>query len=140
MTAQIRIVDGLVCDTVEKPPRIVGYLFAFPGHGVFAPGGKINLPLTPQQVSEHNRRLTEAEARAMESHKRIALYLVKTDEGYRVGPWADAKRWPVIRYRLGRHNIAGTRIDVWFKAAGADWWGRNTGGSDIVHCRRLKAL
>jgi len=139
MTGQIGILDGLVCDTDETPPRIVGYLFAFPGHGVFAPGGKINLALTPQQIAEHNRLLTEAEVKAMEDQTRIALYLVKTDEGYRVGPWTDAKRWPVVRYRPGRHNMAGTRIDVWFKAAGADWWGRNTGDSDIVHCRRLTA-
>lgn len=41
--------------------------------------------------------------------------------------------------RSGKHNIAGTRYDVWFRFEGYEWWGVSYGEySQLVHCKRTK--
>lgn len=83
----------------------------------------------------------------MTERGRAVLYLTVA------GPNAAAPNWPVVtnwpgtlkipvkHRRIGRHNIAGVREDVWFTGPdGREWhgvcYGRNT---QLCHCRRLKA-
>ena len=41
--------------------------------------------------------------------------------------------------KKGRHNIAGSRYDVWFTHCGEEWHGVQYGdNTQIVHCRKLK--
>jgi len=47
---------------------------------------------------------------------------------------------PILRSRSGRHNIAGIRVDVWFRGPdGMPWHGVNYGHhSQLTHCKRVK--
>lgn len=82
---------------------------------------------------------------------RVTLYLIPRE--HKPADRADFVRYEVINWpgslrfsvrisdiRHGRHNIAGTRTDVWFLGPdGATWHGVNYGeNTDIVHCRRVK--
>jgi hypothetical protein len=82
--------------------------------------------------------------RDLESMKRtgrICLYLVESDKSTRR---ARITNWPGSieffgRFRLGRHNIAGTRRDVWFSVDGDQWHGIQYGEhSQLLHCKKLK--
>jgi len=83
---------------------------------------------------------------AMIERGRAALYLTwsRSDNGYTaplwVANWPGSLRFEVFDYSTGRHNIAGSRVDVWFIGPdGAVWWGVQYGkNSDIVHCKRTK--
>ena len=77
---------------------------------------------------------------------RASLYLStsayeNTHRTYRVTDWAGELEFPVTRYKHGRHNIAGTRIDVYFVGPDRHWWhGVSYGGNtQIVHCKRTEA-
>lgn len=81
----------------------------------------------------------------MRQHGKIALYLTtKPDLG---GSYGDARisNWPGSlefkgRYHKGRHNIAGSRYDAWFKFEGSNWHGVQYGeNTQIIHCRKLKS-
>lgn len=53
--------------------------------------------------------------------------------------WPGTLSLRVDRYRHGRHNICGTRTDVWFRHAGRRWHGAQYGhNTQICRCRRLK--
>lgn len=94
----------------------------------------------------------------MRTHDRIDLYLVQRDpipdraqRTYRnvnsagkvrewfVTNWPSSLELPVFTLKTGAHNIARTRIDVWFKFEGREWHGVNIGDNDILRCRKLKA-
>lgn len=67
---------------------------------------------------------------------RTALYLAKGI----VTNWPGTLTIVPSRTKNGRHNIAGTRIDVWFTGPdGAAWHGVNIGDNDILRCRKLKS-
>jgi hypothetical protein len=73
----------------------------------------------------------------------LYLYWKTTDSGKRipshVGNWIDeGLRFDVKRWRIGKHNIAGQRVDVWFNCGGHVWWGWQVGYHDLVYCRRTK--
>jgi hypothetical protein len=77
----------------------------------------------------------------MLEHGRTCLYLHEEDHvPARVSDWRSLLNFPVLRYRFGGHNIAGTRTDVWFK--GPDnflWWGVLYGqNTQLAHCKRTK--
>ena len=45
-----------------------------------------------------------------------------------------------FRFRVGNHNFAGKRTDVWFKVDGLNFWGVNYGrNSEVLHITRIKA-
>lgn len=87
----------------------------------------------------------------MKANGRIALYLVPVtkqergegkapyDATYRITNWHGHIFAFVRRASKGRHNIARTRIDVWFIHEGFMWHGVQYGeNTQIVHCRRTK--
>jgi hypothetical protein len=72
---------------------------------------------------------------------KATLYLTAGADGT-----ADVTNWPgTLRFRTGpvrrgRHNMAGTRYDVWFTGPdGKEWHGVQYGeNTQIVHCKRVK--
>ena len=64
------------------------------------------------------------------------LYL--TDNG--VTNWPGSLRFNFGTVRVGRHNIAGKRYDVWFTGPdNATWHGVQYGDmTQICHCKRIK--
>ena len=68
------------------------------------------------------------------------LYLTKRGGKYFVSNWCDTLKYPVYTLSTGRHNMAGTRTDVWFKDGRKRWWhGVQYGdNSDICRCQLLK--
>jgi hypothetical protein len=78
----------------------------------------------------------------MERTGAAVLYLTaSTPEHYcgEVTNWPGTLRIPVLSCKGGKHNIAGSRTDVWFKDhTGARWHGVHLGNmNQIVRCRRL---
>jgi hypothetical protein len=73
--------------------------------------------------------------------KSLPLYLVERNgRPDHVGNWPGTLTYAVRTFRRGRHNIAGTRIDVWFAGPGGEWHGTQYGEwTQIVHCKRVKA-
>lgn len=87
--------------------------------------------------------------KAMIEDGRACMYLVQdksVDKSpdsrpvYRVTNWPGSLCFHVYHYRTGRHNIAGKRIDAWFKGPdGFVWHAKQYGTmSDICHCKRTK--
>lgn len=62
-----------------------------------------------------------------------------TNHGWHVQDWPGGLDFRAIVHK-GRHNIAGTRYDVWFWGPdGHRWYGVQYGeNTQIVHCRRTK--
>ena len=77
---------------------------------------------------------------SMRETGRAVLYLAPVKGGgWTVGNWPGTLKFPVLSRTQGRHNIAGSRTDVWFKVDGARWHGVQYGeNTEIVHCRRGK--
>lgn len=72
----------------------------------------------------------------MKEHGRTMLY----DAGGEVTDWPGRLRFRVDHRRIGRHNIARKRYDVWFIGPdGCRWHGVRFGdNTQIVHCKRVK--
>jgi hypothetical protein len=68
---------------------------------------------------------------------RAVLYLC---ESGRLTNWPGSLQFRAHAMKEGRHNIAGTRIDVWFIGPdGARWHGTQYGEwTQLCHCRRVK--
>jgi len=94
---------------------------------------------------------TDQDLSWMKDKGRIALYLVPVTQqertegkapysaSYSVTNWLGHIFAFVRRSTKGRHNIARTRIDVWFPHDGYMWHGVQYGEmTQIVHCRRTK--
>jgi hypothetical protein len=83
----------------------------------------------------------------MEATGRAVLYLTVAGPGAAAPNWPVVTNWPgslkipVQSRRIGSHNIAGSRTDVWFTGPdGRKWWGVCYGdNTQLCHCRRLKA-
>ena len=62
-------------------------------------------------------------------------------EGAVVTDWPGALKFRVRHKRVGSHNLAGRRVDVWFTDSdGREWHGVNYGhNSQLCHCRRLRS-
>jgi hypothetical protein len=71
---------------------------------------------------------------------RAVLYLTDGPEGSVVTDWPGVLRFRVQHKRVGSHNVAGRRVDVWFvDSDGREWHGVNYGhNSQLCHCRRLR--
>ena len=80
--------------------------------------------------AEHDRDI-------MRTTGRITLYLCGNT---RLTNWPGSLVIEPYRLRIGRHNIAGKRYDVWFHFEDTKWHGVQYGSNtQICHCRRLKA-
>jgi len=72
----------------------------------------------------------------------ITLYLDESSSRWWVTNWPGSLAFPSsMQSSHGRHNISGTRSDVWFRGPdGFMWWGVSYGDNDTqtCHCRRTK--
>jgi hypothetical protein len=70
--------------------------------------------------------------------KRSAVGLVSSWRQWEVTNWPGTLRFRVRAASLGRHNLARTRIDVWFTGPdGRIWHGVSIGDhTQVCHCRR----
>ena len=78
----------------------------------------------------------------MSATGRAVLYLTeKGPEGTVVSNWPGTLKFRVRYKRVGSHNLAGRRVDVWFTDSdGREWHGINYGhNSQLCHCRRLRS-
>ncbi len=78
----------------------------------------------------------------MSATGRAVLYLTEEGpEGAVVSNWPGTLKFRVRYKRIGSHNVAGRRVDVWFTDSdGREWHGINYGhNSQLCHCRRLRA-
>lgn len=77
----------------------------------------------------------------MKATGRAVLYLTEREGKPVVTNWPGTLILPVRHNRIGRHNIAGSREDVWFTGPdGREWWGVRYGDyTQLCHCKRLKA-
>lgn len=75
----------------------------------------------------------------MEATGRATLYLDMTGHP-QVTNWPGTLRFKCCDARQGKHNMAGTRYDVWFlDENGLTWHGVQYGeNSQLCHCKRLK--
>jgi hypothetical protein len=110
-------------------------------------------------TDEHGNRscyacCAEADKKYMREHGRITLYM--TLEKVAVAEWHEnigtklrkgtITNWPgslsipIYQLSKGRHNLAGTRYDVWFDFEGAAWHGVRYGeDTELCHCKRTKS-
>jgi len=81
------------------------------------------------------------ELRYMRDTGRAVLYLTEGPNGSTVTDWPGVLKFQVRHKRIGSHNLAGRRVDVWFTDSdGREWHGVNYGhNSQLCHCRRLRA-
>ncbi len=77
----------------------------------------------------------------MRQDGRIALYLTNDkDAQATVSNWPGSLKLGVYHQRIGRHNMAGKRYDVWFTFETQPWHGVTYGdNTQICHCRRIKS-
>ena len=78
----------------------------------------------------------------MSATGRAVLYLTEEGpEGAVVSNWPGTLKFRVRYKRVGSHNLAGRRVDVWFTDSdGREWHGVNYGhNSQLCHCRRLRS-
>ena len=78
----------------------------------------------------------------MSATGRAVLYLTEEGpEGAVVSNWPGTLKFRVRHKRVGSHNLAGRRVDVWFTDSnGREWHGINYGhNSQLCHCRRLRS-
>ena len=75
----------------------------------------------------------------MDNHGKISLYLCKKDGKNVVTNWPGTLSFDVRETRIGMHNLAGKRTDVWFIDHNHDkWHGVSYGDfTQLCHCRRL---
>jgi hypothetical protein len=81
-----------------------------------------------------------ADALTMEATGKATFYLTLGRDGqHRVSNWPGTLNFKPHCVRKGRHNIARTRYDVYFRCNGAEWHGIKYGeNTQIVHCKRTK--
>jgi hypothetical protein len=61
------------------------------------------------------------------------------EAAWHVTNWPGTLDIPIYLVKIGRHNLAKVRRDVWFHFAGHDWHGVCYGNdTEIVHCQALK--
>lgn len=72
--------------------------------------------------------------------RHLPLYLSSKDGKYEVTNWPGTLRFKVTRHWTGRHNMGGTRTDVWFVGPdGHLWHGVQIGEwNQVCHCKRTK--
>ena len=84
-----------------------------------------------------------ADREYMRKNGKIDLYLVHaknpiSQQTWEVTNWPGTLRFPCASPRKGRHNIAGTRYDVWFDCDGDTWHGVQYGEyTQVCHCSKV---
>lgn len=99
---------------------------------------KLDCGHPPSKHGKHDRK-------QMAETGKIVLFLT-ISEYMNMRLFQDGKltNWPgsleiPCRVKRGRHNMAGTRYDVWFRLHGKEWHGVQYGdNTQICHCKRLK--
>ncbi len=76
----------------------------------------------------------------MSATGRAVLYLTERSDGAVVSNWPGTLEFRVRHKRVGSHNLAGRRVDVWFADSdGREWRGVNySHNSQLCHCHRLR--
>ncbi len=79
---------------------------------------------------------------SMRDTGKITLYLSGNSQiGYKLGNWPGTLSLRPASYRVGKHNIARTRIDVWFVLDGFWWHGIQYGDfSQLCYCKKTKQV
>jgi hypothetical protein len=78
----------------------------------------------------------KSDMEVMRKYKAIDLYL----SGEYVTNWPGSLKIKVGYQRKGKHNIAGSRVDVWFTFEGTQWHGVQYGEwTQICHCKQIKS-
>jgi hypothetical protein len=55
--------------------------------------------------------------------------------------WPGSLEIPIYMVKVGRHNIARVRYDIWFRFAGHNWHGVMYGNdTQICHCKTIKEI
>lgn len=80
----------------------------------------------------------EVDKEAMRLHGKTVLYVVLKDGQYKVTNWPGTLTLEPWKVSKGRHNMARTRLDVWFNFEGSTWHGVNIGDNDLLRCKRTK--
>jgi hypothetical protein len=74
----------------------------------------------------------------MDAADHYTLYLTCEAGRWSVSNWPGTLAYPA-RVRVGRHNIAGSRRDAWFRDhAGRPWHAVSYGDADLARCHRVK--
>jgi hypothetical protein len=89
----------------------------------------------------------EQDKQFMREHGKIVLYLDKTTQlrGHDKVISFEVINWPgSLKFKAsgksGRHNLARSRTDVWFKFEGQNWHGVQYGkNSYLCYCKQLKS-
>ena len=118
-----------ICEKeIIKVPGSVGT-----GYGVNAAGEKICYACCGLQDRKALENLDFGEA--------IALYLVKKDGWYTLTNWPGTLSFPVYETQKGKHNVAGSRTDVWFSLGNGHFYhGVQYGSfSQICRVKRIKS-
>lgn len=98
------------------------------GYGTNADGATLCYDCCLEQDKENMRTTGKA-----------TLYLVARNGKYFVTNWLGTLSLPVEFVRKSRHNIAGTRTDVWFAFENKPWHGYGVGThTQICHCKKTK--
>lgn len=89
------------------------------------------------------------EEQSMKDTGKAVLYLLRHERWLKDSRslpsyYWEVQNWPgTLRFRCeikkGRHNLAGSRIDAWFRGPdGKMWHGVNIGDNEIIRCRATK--
>lgn len=77
--------------------------------------------------------------KSMRETGKVKLYLENKASIFAVTNWPGTLRIVCNGHRIGGHNMAGKRYDVWFTFEGTKWHGVTYGiMTQICHCKRLK--
>ena len=81
----------------------------------------------------------EKDKAQMRKDGKTVLYLSQKKEGWEAGNWPGSLRIPIHYHKVGRHNMAGKRYDVWFTFEGKTWHGTQYGDmTQLLHCKQVK--
>lgn len=70
---------------------------------------------------------------------RFTMYLTETDGQKYVQNWPGTLKRKIQYHTNGRHNIAGTRVNVWFSINGEKFFGTTYGkNTQLCHIRKIK--
>jgi len=111
--------------TLPMPANSIGT-----GYGVMRNGHKICYACAGKR-----------DEKSMLKDGRATLYLTEDRErgGYKVINWPGSLSIHPFYHKEGRHNIAGVRVDFWFRFHGQLWHGVRYGhNTEIAYCKRIK--
>jgi len=81
----------------------------------------------------------EQDKQFMKDNGEMTLYLSIEGTQAKVTNWPGTLSIPCTSYKIGRHNIAGKRYDVWFVFDDYFWHGVQYGdNTQICHCKKTK--